>query len=92
MKIKKVEFNLILICIKMPILVMKYPFLIHNRVVFKTTSGSYVLGTVSSEKECQNVSDVHSSRNIGRVSIDQSKLPLIIFMVFRYAHNCISEL
>ena len=40
---------------------MKYSFLIHNRAVFRTatgTAGSYVTGT----NGCQNISYVHNSR------------------------------
>ena len=44
---------------------MKYQFLIHNKVVFRTAAGaavSYVKGTVSRKNEFQMVSYVYSSR------------------------------
>ena len=43
---------------------MKYKFLIHNRVVFRTAAGAavlYVKGTVSQKNEFQIISYVHSS-------------------------------
>ena len=46
-------------------LAMKYQFLIHNRVVFRTaavTAVWYVKGTVSQKNEFQIISYVHSSR------------------------------
>ena len=42
---------------------MKYQFLIHNRVVFRTATGAavlYVKGTVSQKNEFQIISYVHS--------------------------------
>ena len=48
-----------------PALAMKYLFLIHNKAVFRTatgTAGSYVTGTVSWKNRCQNFSNVHRSR------------------------------
>ena len=47
-------------------LAMKYKFLIHNRVVFRTAAGatvSYAKGTVSQKNEFQINSYVHSNRN-----------------------------
>ena len=44
---------------------IKYQFLIHNRVVFRTAAGaavSYVKGTVSQKNEFQITSYVHNSR------------------------------
>ena len=44
---------------------MKYQFLIHNRVVFRTAAGaavSYDEGTVSQKNEFQIISYVHGSR------------------------------
>ena len=65
---KKYKCNSILIFIlrqNCPVLAMKYPFLIHNRAVFKTAAkvaGSYITVTVSQKNRCQNFSYVHSSR------------------------------
>ena len=47
-------------------LAMKYQFLIHNRMVFRTAAGaavSYAKGTVSQKNKFQINSDVYSSRN-----------------------------
>ena len=45
-----------------PFLAMKYQFLIHNRVIFRTAAVSYVKGTVSQKNEFQIIPYVHNSR------------------------------
>ena len=66
-KEKQVEFNPYIYTLSklFRFLTMKYQFLIHNRVVFRTAAGaavSYVKGTVSQKNEFQIVSYVYSSR------------------------------
>ena len=65
---KQVESNLYIYTLSklFRFLAMKYQFLKHNRVVFRTAAGaavSYAKGTVSQKNEFQINSYVHSSRN-----------------------------
>ena len=43
--------------------ILMYPFLIHNRAVFMTATGSYIMESGSSKNECQFF--VYSSRFSG---------------------------
>ena len=61
MRKKQVDFNPLYFIKIVPLLTMKYQFLIHNRVVFRTAAGaavSYGKGTVSQKNEFQIVSYV----------------------------------